>query len=69
MLDDDDDDDGLLLPKHLKFVSLGGEKMSKSIKDSFRESGITLLNVYVSRRLRCTKRVRKFQLPRQKKKK
>ena len=47
MLDDDDDDDnGLLLPKHLKFVSLGGEKMSKSIKDSFRESGITLLNVY-----------------------
>ena len=46
MLDDDDDDNGLLLPKHLKFVSLGGEKMSKSIKDSFRESGITLLNVY-----------------------
>ena len=43
---DDDDDDGLLLPKHLKFVSLGGEEMSKSIKDSFRESGITLLNVY-----------------------
>ena len=46
MLEDDDDDNGLLLPKHLKFVSLGGEKMSKSIKDSFRESGITLLNVY-----------------------
>ena len=46
--DDDDDDDGLLpLPEHLKSVSLGGEKMSKAIKDSFkRESKVTLLNVY-----------------------
>ena len=44
-----DDDDGLLpLPEHLKSVSLGGEKMSKAIKDSFfkRESKVTLLNVY-----------------------
>jgi acyl-CoA synthetase (AMP-forming)/AMP-acid ligase II len=46
--DDDDDDDGLLpLPEHLKSVSLGGEKMSKAIKNSFkRESKVTLLNVY-----------------------
>ena len=48
MLDDDDDDHGLLpLPEHLKSVSLGGEKVSKAIKDSFkRESKVTLLNVY-----------------------